>query len=236
MANKIGTNRASARVDHVFNAMNTLSASLNYAKGDPYSVNQYSPMAYGNYSNAGFMTKSAAVTYTKVISSAMTNELRGSYYAMESIRMGQNQDFNPASIFPGLFTPLPRGGLPTFNITGFTKIGDTGGADPQPQITNQIGDTFSWVHGSHITKAGVDVAFSRVSTNPSVTAAALGTFGFNGRYTSNAFADVLLGFPYTATRATATPANVIGQQRWGSYIQDDWKISSRPHPESRHAL
>lgn len=227
MANVIDTNRASARIDHNFNTMNMLSLALNYAKGDPYSVNQYSPMAYGNYSNAGFMTKSAAVTYTRVLNPAMTNELRASYYAMENIRMGQNQDFNPASLFPDLFTPLPRGGLPTFNITGFTKIGDTGGADPQPQITNQIGDTFSWVHGSHITKAGLDVAISRVSTNPSVTAASLGTFGFNGRYSGNAFSDTLLGFPYTATRATPTPPNVIGQQRYGAFIQDDWKVSPR---------
>ncbi|MCC7497781.1 MAG: TonB-dependent receptor [Bryobacterales bacterium] len=227
LANVIDTNRASARIDHNFNSMNMLSASLNWSKGDPYSVNQYSPMAYGNYSNAGFMTKSAALTYTRILSPSMTNELRGSYYAMESVRMGQNQDFNPASLFPDLFAPLPRGGLPTFNMTGFTKVGDSGGADPQPQITDQIGDTFSWVHGSHITKAGVDVAVSRVSTNPSVTAAVLGTFGFNGRYTGNAFGDVLLGFPYTATRATPTPANVIGQQRWGAYIQDDWKVSPR---------
>jgi hypothetical protein len=227
MANRIGINRASARVDHTFNSTNMLSASLTYGKGDPYSVNQYSPMAYGNYSNAGFLTKSANLTYTRILSPTQTNELRASYFAMENIRIGQNTDFNPASLFPTLFTPLPMGGLPTFNITGFTKVGDYGGAKPNPQITNQFGDTFSWVHGSHVTKAGIDLALSRVSTNPSVTAAALGTFGFNTRYTANAFSDFLLGYPYTATRATATPANVIGQQRWGAFIQDDWQIS--PH-------
>lgn len=227
MSNKIGINRASARVDHNLNSTNMLFAALSYGKGSPYQVNQYSPMAYGSYSNAGFLTKTASLTYTRILSPSMTNELRGSYFAMENIRMGQNTDFNPASLFPTLFTPLPMGGLPTFNITGFTKVGDYGGANPNPQITEQIGDTFSWVHGSHMTKAGIDIAFSRVSTNPSVTAAALGTFSFNGRYSGNAVADVVLGYPTSATRATATPANVIGQQRYGAYIQDDWQVSSK---------
>ncbi len=227
LLNKIGVNRASARIDQNIDDHNSLFLALNYGKGSPYEVNQYSPRAYGNYSNAGFRTKMASLTYTRILSPNMTNELRASYFAHVNIRMGQNQDFDPATLFPQLFTPLPVGGLPTFNITGFTAIKDYGGADPNPQITEQIGDTFTWVHGSHVTKAGIDMAFSRVSTNPSVTAAALGTFSFNGRYTGNAVADLLLGYPTAATRATATPPNVIGQQRYGGYIQDDWKVSPR---------
>jgi len=227
MANKIGINRASARLDHWLNPTNSLSLVLTYSNGDPYAVNQYSPMAYGNYSNAGFQNKSALLTYTRILSPAMTNELRASYFAMTNVRMGQNTDFDPSTLFPTLFTPLPIGGLPTFNITGFTKVGDYGGAKPNPQITDQIGDTFSWVRGPHTIKAGADLALSRVSTNPSVTAAALGTFSISTRYTGNAISDFLLGYPISATRATATPPNVIGQQRYGLFLQDDWKASSR---------
>lgn len=222
---QIGVQRYSARVDHNFNQSNMLGISLAYAKGDPYSTNLYSPSMYGNYSNAGFLTKSASLTYTRILSANMTNELRGSYFTMVNIRIGQNQDFNPASIFPGLFTPIPMGGLPTFNISGYTKVGDVGGAQPNPQITNQVGDTFSWIHGSHVTKAGVDASFGRVSTNPSVSASVLGSFSFLARYTGNVIGDLLLGYPTSATRATATPPNVMNQNRYGFYIQDDWKVT-----------
>jgi hypothetical protein len=227
LPSKMDVQRYSARVDHNFNSSNSLSLVLTHAKGDPYEVNLYSPTAYGNYSNAGFLTKSAALTYTRTMSASMTNELRASYFTMESTRMGQNLSFNPATLFPDLFTPLPVGGLPTMYISGYTKIGDVGGADPNPQITWQFGDTLAWVRGSHTFKAGVDSTFTRVSTNPSASSSALGYFSFNSRYTGNAISDFLLGDPVSATRATATPSNVISQPRFGFYAQDDWKINSR---------
>lgn len=225
--NRMDVNRYSARVDHHFNDANILTASLNYSKGDPYFVSQNSPSAYGNYADAGYLTKSAGLTYTRVLSASMTNELRASYYALTSTRLGQNTDFNPATLFPGLFTPLPMGGLPTMQVTGYTNIGDLGGSDPNPQITKQIGDTLSWIRGAHTIKAGVDVSISTVSTNPSARASQLGTFRFNGRYTGNAFSDFLLGVPYSVTRAAPSAANVISQNRYGFFLQDDWKVSSR---------
>lgn len=225
---RINVDRYSGRLDHNFNLNNRLTFIVNYSKGgNPYSVNLYSPVQYNNYSNAGYVTKSGAITYTRIITSSMTNEVRGSYFAQVSTRQGQNLDFDPSTIFPGLY-PHAIGGLPTFSISGLTSIADRGGSNPNPEITDQIGDTFTWQKGSHIFKAGADLAYNRVSTNPSVSPSTLGFFYFGAyRYTGSPLANAMLGYPNDAVRSTETPSNEIGINRYGFYAQDDWRIFPR---------
>lgn len=224
---KVDINRYSARVDHTINASNTLNASLSYSKGQPYFVSNSGPAEFGNYSDAGFLTKSGSLTWTRVIGSRATNEARYSYFSHGSIRMGQNTDFDPRSIFPDLYGPLPVGGLPTVSVTGYSTVQDLGGADRSPQITQQVTDNFSWVAGSHTLKAGVDMGFSKLATSPAARGAQLGTFSFNGRYSGNAYADFITGYPISTVRATPSLVNLLRQTRYGAYVQDDWRVNSR---------
>jgi hypothetical protein len=225
---RINVNRYSGRLDQNFNANNRLTFIVNYSKGgNPYSVNLNSPVQYNNYSNAGYTTKSGSATYTRILTPSMSNEIRASYFAHVSTRQGQNLDFDPSTLFPGLY-PHAVGGLPTFSISGLTAIADRGGANPQPQIVEQIGDTFSWQKGSHIFKAGADLAYNRVSTNPSVSPSTLGFFYFGAfRYTGSPLGNAMLGYPNDAVRSTQTPSNEIGINRYGFYAQDDWRIFPR---------
>lgn len=227
VGNKYDVNRYAVKVDHTFNARNTLSFDGNYSKGDPYFVALGTPPNYGNFENGGYTTKSGALTYTSTVSAAMVNELRYSYFNHASVRYGQNRDFNPQSIFPDLFGPLPIGGLPNVAITGYASIGDYGGSSPSPQIIQQITDNLTIVKGAHTFKMGADLGLTSISIASGVSSTAYGSFSFNGRYSGNPFADFLLGYPITSSRQTPQIPVKLSWQRYGFYAQDDWRVSRR---------
>lgn len=228
VGNVIDVNRYSARGDHHFNAANSINAVLTYSKGSPYFVFNGGPNEYGNFADGGYITKSASLTYNRALGASKQNEFRYSYFSHGSIRVGQNTNFDPLSLFPSLYGPLPIGGLPNVAFNGvYGRIYDSGGADRSPQLNQQLTDNFSFVRGRHTFKTGVDMAFSRISSNPAVGGAQLGSFSFNGRYAGDPYADFLLGFPITAVRGTPTLVNLLHYARYGAYFQDDWQVNSK---------
>lgn len=226
-ATNLDLNRYSGKLEHVFNPKNRIAFDANWAESGLYFVNLGYPVQYGNYSDAGFQTKSGALTYTRILSASMTNELRVSYYTMRSTRLGQNTSFDGTQLFPGLY-PHEIGGIPIFSITGYTRIGDSGGSRSNPQMTQQYGDTFIWHRGHHTFKTGADLQITKVSTNPGSSTTTLGYFNFlSSRYTLNGLGNALMGLPTSTLRSTVSPSNVIHQNRYGFYAQDDWQITQR---------
>ncbi|MBI4905451.1 MAG: TonB-dependent receptor [Acidobacteria bacterium] len=228
VVNRFNVNRGSARVDHKLKELNSFSVNLAYSIGDPYFVSRGTPVTYGNWSDAGYITKSGSLSWTRTFRNSSINEARVSYFSHASVRLGQNLDFDPTTIFPDLFKPLPIGGLPTLSITGYGALPtDYGGSERSPQITIQTTDNYTIIRRSHTLKMGFDLAFQRVATNPSVSNTAFGSFSFNTRYTNNSFGDFLLGYPVSATRSTPTQVNLLHQSRYSAYVQDDWKVSPK---------
>ncbi|MCA2964213.1 MAG: TonB-dependent receptor [Acidobacteriaceae bacterium] len=228
VGNVIDVNRSTARADHNFNEQNRINVVMAYSKGSPYFVSNGGPNAYGNFSDGGYITKNASLTYNRTIGATKQNEFRYAYFSHGSIRVGQNTTFDPTSLFPTLYGPLPIGGLPTATFNGvYGQINDSGGSERAPQITQQITDNFSFTRGRHTFKTGVDIGFSRIASNPAAGAAQFGSFSFNGRYSNDPYADFLLGYPITATRGTPSLVNLLYYSRYGAYFQDDWQVNSK---------
>jgi hypothetical protein len=227
VGNLIDVNRYSAKADHNFNSRNTVSVIMSYSKGSPYFVALGTPANYGHFGDGGYTTKSASLGYNRTISPTVLNEARYSYFNHASLRIGQNTTFDPTTIFPTLYRPLPIGGLPNVAIAGFLGIGDSGGSPRAPQITQQLTDNLSIVRGAHALKMGADIAFGRVSTNPGAGGTAFGSFTFAQRYTGNAYGDFMLGLPTNTARQTPNINNLLYNTRYGLYVQDDWKVNSR---------
>jgi hypothetical protein len=228
VGNVIDVNRYTARVDHNFNPKHIISGILTYSKGSPYFVYNGGNNNYGNFADGGYITKSAAFNHNWTVTPTSLNELRVAYFSHASIRIGQNTDFNPQSLFPSLYGPLPLGGLPTATFNGaYNNIGDSGGSDRAPEITRQITDNFSFIRGKHTFKTGLDFANSSIATNPSAGAAQFGSFAFTGRFSGDPMADFLLGYPNTATRGTPGLVNKLYYTRWGAYVQDDYRVSNK---------
>lgn len=227
VGNVLGVNRYSLKVDHNFDSKNTLTISGNYNSGSPYFVANGTPATYGNFSDGGYLDHYLSVAYSHTFSPSALNEFRAGYVNHRSVRIGQNTDFDPSTLFPDLYKPLPFGGLPTFNVTGYQAISDTGGSERGYGLNKELTDNFSYFHGNHAFKAGVDMAHARAGGNPSAAAAQFGTFNFNGRYSGHAYADFLLGYPTDDLRATVGIPAIAFNTRWSAYIQDDWKISRK---------
>jgi len=227
VVNLFDVNRGSVKVDHKLTELDSLALSLSYSIGSPYFVSRGTPNNYGNWSDAGYITKSGSLSWTRTMPHNAINDMKIAYFSHASVRLGQNLDFDPGTIIPNLFTPVPVGGLPTISISGITGISDYGGSERAPQITIQWIENYTFIRGNHTFKTGADFAFMRVATNPSVGGAAFGSFTFNARYTGNGFADFLLGDPVSSARETATQVNLLHQTRYSAYFQDDWKITPK---------
>jgi hypothetical protein len=225
--NIFNVNRGALRLDYKLTDRDSFAVSLNYSKGDPYFVARGTPPNFGNFSDAGYTTKTGALTYTRIIGSTAVNELRLGYFVLSSVRLGQNIDFNPATLFPDLYGPLPVGGLPTVNITGVSPMSDYGGTTHAPKITTQVTDNFSVVRGAHTIKTGFDFAFNRISATPYALAPAMGSFSFTGKYTGVGFADFLLGYLNQSQRGMPSPNNLFSAPRYSVYVQDDWHVMPR---------
>jgi hypothetical protein len=237
-------NRWGARIDHRFSGKDSIWVNLNYSKGDPYFVAVGYPDGYGNWANGGYSTQSANLTWNHTISPRTLNEFRFVYFRHASTRQGLNRDFDPRSLFPGLY-PVTYGGLPNVNIGSHVAIGDYGGSDPGSELTPQFIDNVTLVRGKHTLKFGADIALHKVLSPPAVSGmgsglannGALGRFDFNGRYTlddktktvqpAHAFADFLLGYPVVAYRSSTSPNLLFLGPRYSFFVQDDWTISSR---------
>ncbi len=235
VVNRFDVSRYSVKVDYKATQRDALSLTTNYSIGDPYFITRGTPANYGNWENGGYITKSAATTWTRTMPHQAINELRLSYFSHASERLGQNANFDPRTIFPQLFGPLPVGGLPFVTITGYSTIGDYGGSERSPQITTSLADNYTFIRGHHTLKAGIQADFTRISSNPTVigfgaspaSGNGLGSFTFNARYTGNGFGDFLLGYPVATARDTPTLVNLLTQQQYNAYFQDDWRVSSR---------
>lgn len=235
-------NRYGARIDHRFSERDSIWVNLNYSKGYPYFVAVGYPNGYGNWSNGGYSTQSANLTWNHTVSPRTLNEFRFVYFRHASTRQGMNRNFDPRSIFPDLY-PVSFGGLPNINISNHVSIGDYGGSDPGSELTPQFIDNVTMIRGSHTIKAGIDIALHKVLSPPAVAGmgsnlannAGLGRFNFNGRYTSGGagaqpahqFADFLLGYPNAAYRSTTSPNLLFFGPRYSFFLQDDWRVSSR---------
>lgn len=235
-------NRYGARIDHRFSERDSLWVNLNHSKGYPYFVAVGYPNGYGNWENGGYSTQSANITWNHTVSPRTLNELRFVYFRHASTRQGMNRGFNPQTIFPNVY-PVSYGGLPNINIGNHVAIGDYGGSDPGTELTPQFINNVTLVRGSHTIKIGADLAHHKVLSNPQVAGmgsglannAGLGRADFNGRYTSGGvsaqpahmFADFVLGYPVSTSRATTSPNLLFLAPRYSFFIQDDWRVSPR---------
>jgi hypothetical protein len=158
----------------------------------------------------------------------MVNELRGGISRVGRVRLPFLHDKNYArDVFgiPGTVGDVDPVGysVPQLQITGFSTVNPAG---PQPRTDGNwmIVDTVSIQKRNHALKFGGDVF--RQYMNLIVISAQAGTFQFTGFNTGNAFADFLLGTPFTASRAFPLGPISMHPNKWTSnwFAQDSWKV------------
>jgi len=133
--------------------------------------------------------------------------------------------------FTGLPEPPDGGGSPSFEFIRDTSdfIATTPGK-PSEVLSNivQITDAVTWLKGRHAVKGGFDLEYVEYKDIVSFFSGDdFGAYQFRGDYTGHAFADFLVGVPFSTRYAYGpVPTNPYANW-WAFYVQDTW----RPVPE-----
>jgi hypothetical protein len=178
---------------------------------------------------------SASANYTKVFSAAIVNEARAGAVRWNSAFVTANDPYNIATALgiPGLNISDTSRGIPGYQMSGFTTIGDTAQSPEFARtISYQIADTLTWVKGSHAVKFGG--SYIRHDFNGHTAIAPRGWYTFNGQFTrqiggsgGSVLADFALGAFATVTRSIQN--GFFGMRYWeGSlFAEDAWRATNR---------
>ena len=117
----------------------------------------------------------------------------------------------------------PAGGSPVFSITGYSAISVNAGGFYLADQNFNFADNVSWARGRHVIKAGGEQrTYSRFDAR--VPNENFGSFSFNGSWSGNAYADFLLGLPYTSTRLNPLVNRKQTSKELGIFITDTFKV------------
>jgi hypothetical protein len=216
------------RIDHTFNASNTLWGSAALERfPDSFTL----PFLGANLPGFGQIddshTKQITIAFNHTFSPTMLNEIRGGYSRQNFAAVFPTDPALPSTFgFTGI-TPQSSSGAnaPLIGVTGFFTLGFSGNG-PQPRIENtyQFTDNFSKIIGKHSLKAGFEMRRYHVFNPFSANNNGNFTFGATGQFsTGNPGADFLLGLPDSYTQGSGDTIDATTQEYY-SYVQDQWKV------------
>ena len=245
-ANREQDDQFDIRVDQNLSGSDRLF--FKYSRLNTYGVNAGSlPSApnpiipVGPYLSGGLITDlgnwSATLNYVKVLGASTVNEVRlGVLRPRYDDTLANGWDAPLASQLgiPGINISDRTTGLPTYILTGYNTIGNSGQFPDSNHTTSyQYEDVLSFVKGSHSLKVGG--RYIRHDFNGFTVQAARGQYSFNGQFTrqigattgGSVLADFALGAANGITRSVQT--GVFGARMWetGFFAEDSWRATNR---------
>ena len=116
-------------------------------------------------------------------------------------------------------------GPPIVNVTGYTPILPF--SNPFIRIHNNYQFAYQFVQsrGNHSLRYGTEVRTTKIDLDDWNTPN--GNFTFTGRYTGNAIADLLLGFPSQSQRLIGPGVSNLRSWQAAAFVQDEWRVNNR---------
>ncbi|MEJ7606109.1 MAG: hypothetical protein WKF37_07540, partial [Bryobacteraceae bacterium] len=247
-------NAFDARVDHNFSAKDQLFVRYSHSKRQAFRPGPFEGIADGggfNDGNESTRTQGAALSWTRLFSPSLINEIRVGFNREHVYRVqpfGDDLTDIPATFgIQGVLQTKGNGGLPALNIGGLSRLGPADWlVSERFSNTIQLSENLTKIYGSHNFKGGFEI--QHIDFPWLAPPTARGSFGFNGQYTS--VPEVLDGSTGRAqfvlnpvTSATKSGdrligmVNSLGASNYGGvsnikgyrgiYFQDDWKIARR---------
>ncbi len=170
--------------------------------------------------------KNLAVGWTHIFSPNLVNNVRFGYTHTatgEQRADGYDTgDANPLGLVneadqPGSYGP------PGFGVTNYANPGSTEGTDIVREGLTMGTETISMQKGKHQITAGADVRYMPIYMYEDWAATSL---SFNGVYTGDALADVLLGVPVSSSTAIGSPLQNLRMWYQSYFVQDNIKLKS----------
>lgn len=212
---KIDTNLTSA--DHLFGRYSIVDNK----EEDP---NQFPALKFQSLSSRA---QNVALGESHTFGANWLNELRAGYYRDYFLFGGilTGTDFETGAGVTGYQQVQVTPSFPYITLSGYSPFnGSYSGNFPKSNRiqTWQYSDTVSYTHGKHDIRFGIqhwDQRHSFVHGQGQE-----GSFGFTGLVTGDAFADFLLGYPYSAYRSF--PLTLYGNhgRQYAAFVQDTWHV------------
>jgi Carboxypeptidase regulatory-like domain len=114
--------------------------------------------------------------------------------------------------------------IPTFTVTNYTNL-DVSAPWSNYQSIFEYKDNLTWIKGAHTVKTGFNYAYE-IKFEPTNTDV-FGRFGFDGRYTGDAYADFLIGRSFQYDETDTVAFNDNRRNAFETYVDDSWKVSRR---------
>lgn len=174
---------------------------------------------------------SGVISEVHIFSPTLINEARLGYTL---VRIAYNQLFDGYDFITKAGMTGPFVGIkpiietvPAFNIDAIDgSPNDCCDAENNVQADYEWNDNLSWTKNRHLLKFGVDQILDRINTFHNF-GSVYGEYDFNGKFTTDAYADFLLGLPQQTQITTPVPQAKIHGMLLGVYAQDQFQVSSR---------
>jgi outer membrane receptor protein involved in Fe transport len=170
--------------------------------------------------------KNLAVGWTHVFSPTLLNNVR---YGWAHTAVGEQRadGNNPANANPlGLIGEVDQPGSygpPSFNVTNYANPGSTEGTDIVREGLNMWTEALQYQKGRHQITAGLDIRYEPIFMYEDWAATSI---SFNGSYSGDAVADLLLGVPNNASTALGDPTLNLRMWYQSYFVSDNFKVNN----------
>lgn len=188
--------------------------------------NQFPALKYQALSSRA---QNIALGETHTFGDHWLNELRAGYYRdyflFGGILTGTN--FDAGAGITGYEQTQITPSFPYITLSGYSSFnGSYSGNFPKSNRvqTWQYADTVSYTKGKHEVRFGFQLWDQRHTFVHGQGQE--GSFGFTGQYTGDAFADFLLGYPYSAYRSFPLTLYGVDGREYAAFAEDTWHITN----------
>ncbi len=233
------------RIDQTFTANDSIFFRATLS--DLNSVSSAGTAGLNPVSNSYFgqSARNYTLVYTHIFTPNLLSQFRLGYLealATQTPFQITSSDFGALGLNNVFHAPVegyPTIALPTYTgIVGAhttTAYAGSGGFVNTPSIGNQplwdLSEGLSYTHGRHTLNFGYGMQWMQFDTKNDVNLT--GSFTFNGQFSGNQVADMLLGAAQTVGGFTPGPLSNVNTgdsvhlhlKNYAPYIQDDWKVT-----------
>ena len=218
------------RVDHYFTSKLSIMGhyihdGTDYQTAESLWSNQTYPTLGTNFKNPSW---SAVVKMTYLISPTLVNEVAYNFN-------GNNITLSPVGVFAKpsgwstkeFFPTNADNRMPTIHLGGIYGVWYDPASWPwyNAAADNQVRDDLTWTKGSHNFEFGGQ--FMRYHKNQDIFGNTQGNYNFDGSFTGNAAADMLLGYAKSYSELAIEDRGHWRTTTGSVYAIDNWRATSR---------